>query len=162
MSRGQGRTLFTVAIVTYVAAWLLPAAEGADSLIDGVLPGWEAVRFAAGYDDYADNAILNVLVRATAWTNLIFVGVIAFVSFDRRHMRHSLLLCVLLIVCTILNAHWIIIAAADADGGGVDALRAGYWLWLGAFVALSTAAVLRAGQQADDAPSRAQTRDATA
>lgn len=150
MSRGQGRTLFNVAIVTYLVAWLLPAADGADSLIDGVLPGWEAVQFASGYDDYADSAILNVLVRATAWTNLVFAGGIAFVSVDRRHLRVPLLLRVLLFVCTILNAHWIIIAAADASGGGVGALRAGYWLWLGAFVALSTWAALRDGQRADD------------
>lgn len=113
----KGRTLVLVGTVMYVLAWFVPVDNNLDS---SAVPGWEAFSLALSLWP-GDPWYTGVHVVASALSNLVLVGALAFVLVARR--TPSRLLTGILIACAVLNTQWFILS------GDRESLRIGYYLW---------------------------------
>jgi hypothetical protein len=140
------KAAFTVGVLAYVAAWFLPVVKDGTTLLEGGLPGWEALRVALApiimndnitYDKWWGGA-LSVL---SGLSNLLLLSAV-FLLRGRQRAVPPLLAPALLSVA-ILNTHWFVLNSDRGD------LRVGYYLWMLSFflVALAARSRPRTGEE---------------
>jgi hypothetical protein len=122
------RALRWSAGLVYAVAWFVKVIKDGDTLADGVLPGWQALRVALSplwEGEFRWGWLQGTLSVASGLTNLVFV--LALVRPARRWSWF-------LFAAAALNTFWIF------DMGPLGDMRAGYWLWLVSFALLGLAA----------------------
>jgi len=136
MQRGA---LYLVGLV-YAVAWFVQVIKDGDTLADGVLPGWQALRMSLTPiwpgEEFGGGALRGTLCVSSGLTNLVFVA--AFARLARGRPASSRWSWVLF-AAAALNTFWII------DMSDPEDMRAGYWLWLASFALLGLVARPRPG-----------------
>jgi hypothetical protein len=135
------KRLLTVAIALYALAWMLPSVRGGGIFHWGVLPGWQATRFALDpiwpwpplQDSFSRMTWLQEAIGvATALTNVLFLlGALLAVRWPHgasRSLSRDLLLA------AWLNSAWFFWMTTE--------LGAGYYLWVASFILLAGAVKL--------------------
>jgi hypothetical protein len=148
--RHDGVILVTIASLTYVVAWFLPAVGGGTTLAGGALPGWEAFRASLSPlwqrvpVDRLGFATISVLSGLTnGWFLFSIAALTVWPVLARRALFWGLLLAAL------VNAQWFVLSGSDRAH-----LRIGYYLWLASFLLLA-GATSRARSAPADLPERA-------
>lgn len=123
--------------VLYLLSWLLPVVDGGTTLARGGVPGWEAFRVALSpfwpyQGSGSERGVMDLVGALSALTNLWFIFAFAVLAAGRERFRRAALTG--LVVSTLTNAHWFVLA--DDRAG----FRIGYFAWFGAFVLLAVAA----------------------
>ncbi|NNE70339.1 MAG: hypothetical protein HKN29_08235 [Rhodothermales bacterium] len=123
-----------IAWFLFAVSWFLPVYEGGDTLLDGVLPGFQAFDVAVG--DYEQPLAQRIVPMLSALTNLLmWVTGILFVALPKKQPPAWVPWA--FAAATVLNAFWALAA------GSVGELRIGYWLWLGSFAVMAVALFLK-------------------
>lgn len=131
------KLLVWLAAAAFLTSWFLP-------VLDDV-PGWMAFRYAlAPMIPYHDAGNLagddNVPQVLSALTNVVFVILVGL--WQTRQMFRPGLFVRVTLACALLNLYWFVMAWRDSQG--LASLKAGYYVWLLAFVLLLAAATVSA------------------
>jgi hypothetical protein len=128
--------LMIVAAGSYVLAWFLIALKEDKeraTLSPITLRGWEAFGFALSSNwpsqRHSSEWLEILLSKLSALSNFVFIGVLVRVYFSGSPSSYPVLQATLL-VCAILNTHWL-------RSRYRDDLRSGYYLWVGSFFLLA-------------------------
>lgn len=119
-----------IAWLLFAASWFLPVYVGGDTLMDGVLPGYQAFDVAVG--DFEQPLAQRLVPMLSALTNLLmWVTGILFILLPKRRPPNWVPWA--FGAATLLNAVWAIVADPISD------LRLGYWFWLASFAVMTVA-----------------------
>jgi hypothetical protein len=123
--------------LVYTVAWFVQVIKDGDTLAEGVLPGWQALRMSLTPiwpgEEFGGGVLRGTLCVLSGLTNLVFVA--AFVQLSRGRPASSRWSWILF-AGAALNTFWII------DVCDPEEMRAGYWLWLASFALLGLVARL--------------------
>jgi hypothetical protein len=125
-----------LAAALFLASWFLPVMENTT--------GWEAFRYALAplvpFRDLENQASQENVPRVlSALTNLVFV--LLFVLWLTRQMFRPGMFVRVALACMLLNLYWPVMAWRS---GELRTLLAGYYVWEGAFMFLTAAAIVTA------------------
>lgn len=117
------RVLAWIAVVVFVASWLLPVTSG--------VPGWNAFLSVLSKAIPAHDNTDAIPQLLSALTNVAFI-VLAVRLLRNRVPRPGLFLRIA-IACFVLDLYWLVQAVRESL---VKDLRIGYYAWLAAFALL--------------------------
>jgi hypothetical protein len=121
--------------LVYAVAWFVKVIKDGDTLADGVLPGWQALRVALSplWEELQGRFVEAALSVGSGLSNVVFaLGFVRLARRDSPAPRWSWVL----FAAAALNTFWIF------DMGPPGDMRAGYWLWLASFALLGLVARL--------------------
>ena len=125
----------------YVVSYFLQVHAEGSTLRDGVLPGWEALRFALTplWDPKARDSLLYAVLSVSSALSNLLVPILLLV-LTRASSRIRQILCWALLAATALNLQWYAFLLGKDRSG----LRAGYFLWVLSFALLAMGLLLQA------------------
>jgi hypothetical protein len=130
----------------YAIAWFVQVIKDGQTLADGTIPGWEALRAALSplwKEKFNGNQLEATLSVSSGLTNIAFAASFLWLSF--RPTAASRPWAWLLFCAAAINTFWIF------DALSLDVFRAGYWLWLASFLLLGFVAYFRPAVRSDAA-----------
>ncbi len=133
----NARRLGSLIAVTYAASWCVPVIETHGDLFSGRSWGWQAFLFALSPlfgNDMDAHPLQLVWMVSSALTNLVLAATIGLLVWRPARLRPAL--AWVLVGAAFVNAGWLLLPNM------VRELRAGFYLWLCAFVLGAIAAVV--------------------
>jgi hypothetical protein len=130
------RRLVLASLALYAASWCVPVALTKGDLFNGPIYGWQAFLFGVSpaFGMATDGFLIGAWMVAGAVSNLWLVGVLFRVW--RGTLKRPEVLAWVASLVAALNTGWVLVPDAMSD------LRAGYYVWIGAFW-VATAATFR-------------------